>query len=85
MPPPEAPRGIVTTVIAAPASTTPQATSRRGAAMTQTKHAQGEIRLICTLIRVDCLVTADAPNGLIGIGQRLGALIPGVVARRELP
>jgi hypothetical protein len=40
---------------------------------------------ICTLIRVDCLVTADAPNGLICIGQQLGALIPGVMARRELP
>ena len=25
-----------------------------------------------------------APNGLICIGQRLGALIPGVMARREL-
>jgi hypothetical protein len=33
---------------------------------------------------VDCLVTAGAPNGLICIGQRLGALIPGVMARREL-
>jgi hypothetical protein len=42
-------------------------------------------RLICTLIRVDCLVTADAPNGLICIGRQLGALIPGVMARRELP
>ena len=40
---------------------------------------------ICTLIHVDCLVTADAPNGLICIGQQLGALIPGVMARRELP
>jgi hypothetical protein len=40
---------------------------------------------ICTLIHVDCLVTAGAPNGLICIGQQLGALIPGVMARRELP
>jgi hypothetical protein len=40
---------------------------------------------ICTLIHVDCLVTADAPNGLICIGQQLGALIPGAMARRELP
>jgi hypothetical protein len=40
---------------------------------------------LCTLIHVDCLVTAGAPNGLICIGQRLGALIPGVMARRELP
>ena len=39
----------------------------------------------CTPIHVDCLVTAGAPNGLICIGQRLGALIPGVMARRELP
>jgi hypothetical protein len=31
------------------------------------------------------LVTADEPNGLICIGQQLGALIPGVMARRELP
>jgi hypothetical protein len=45
MPAPEVRRGIVTTVIAAPASTTPQATSRRGPSMTQTKHAQGEIRI----------------------------------------
>jgi hypothetical protein len=40
---------------------------------------------MCTLIHVDCLVTAGAPNGLICIGQQLGALIPGVMARRELP
>ena len=37
------------------------------------------------LIHVDCLVTVDAPNRLICIGQQLGALIPGVMARRELP
>jgi hypothetical protein len=41
-------------------------------------------RRLCTLIHVDCLVTAGAPNGLICIGQQLGALIPGVMARREL-
>jgi hypothetical protein len=40
---------------------------------------------LCTLIHVDCLVTADAPNGLICIGQQLGALIPGVMARQKLP
>ena len=39
---------------------------------------------LCTLIHVDCLATAGAPNGLICIDQRLGALIPGVMARREL-
>ncbi len=39
----------------------------------------------CTLIQVACLVTADAPNGLICTGQQLGAIVPGVIARRELP
>jgi hypothetical protein len=29
---------------------------------------------ICALIHVDWLVTADAPNGLIRIGQQLGRL-----------
>jgi hypothetical protein len=28
---------------------------------------------ICALVHVDCLVTADAPNGLIRIGQQLAA------------
>ena len=52
---------------------------------TQLRQASEREPPDCTLIRVDCLVTADAPNGLICIGQRLGALIPGVMARRELP
>jgi hypothetical protein len=28
---------------------------------------------ICALVHVDCLVTADVPNGLIRIGQQLAA------------
>jgi len=31
-------------------------------------------RLICALILVDCLITKDAPNGLICMGQQLASL-----------
>ena len=29
---------------------------------------------LCALILVDCLVTEDAPNGLIGMGKQLAGL-----------